>query len=77
MAKAIIDPQGYVIGQVSGEGHREMLDDLINDMIQEHQEKGTINYQEIRLSLGQSVSTPLRFPGKVLADEKCDRFGVS
>lgn len=76
----IIDPQGYVIGQVSGEGHREALDDLINDMIQEHQEKGTINYQEIRLSLEkqrQPVSTPLRFPGKVLADEKRDRLLIA
>ena len=80
MAKVIIDPQGYVIGQVSGEGHREALDDLINDMIQEHQENGTINYQEIRLSLEkqrQAVSTNLRFPGKVLADEKCDRLFIA
>jgi thiol-disulfide isomerase/thioredoxin len=66
----IIDPEGYVIGQISGEGNRDTLDELIQKLIQQHQNKGTINFQEISLTLEkqrQPLITPLAFPGKVLA----------
>ncbi|MBD2529256.1 redoxin domain-containing protein [Nostoc flagelliforme FACHB-838] len=66
----IIDPEGYVIGQISGEGNRDTLDELIQKLIQQHQKKGTINFQEISLTLEkqrQPLITPLAFPGKVLA----------
>jgi thiol-disulfide isomerase/thioredoxin len=66
----VIDPEGYVIGQVSGEGNRDILDQLIEKLIREHQDKGTINFQEISLTLEkqrQPLITPLAFPGKVLA----------
>jgi thiol-disulfide isomerase/thioredoxin len=66
----VIDPQGYVIGYVAGEGNRDVLDELIAKLIQEHREKGTINFQELSLTLEkqrQPLTTPLAFPGKVLA----------
>ncbi|MCC5657535.1 redoxin domain-containing protein [Nostoc sp. XA010] len=66
----IIDPEGYVIGQISGEGNRDTLDELIQKLIQQHQEKGTIDFQELSLTLEkqrQPLITPLAFPGKVLA----------
>lgn len=68
----IIDPEGYVIGQISGEGNRDALDELIQKLIQKHQDKGTINFQEISLTLEkqrQPLITPLAFPGKVLATQ--------
>jgi len=67
----MIDPEGYYLGSSSGEGNREALDDLISQVIQGHQEKGTINFQEISLTLEkqkQPLTTPLAFPGKVLVD---------
>ncbi len=66
----VIDPEGYVISYVSGEGHRNALDELIEKLISQHQEKGTINFQELSLTLEkqhQTLITPLTFPGKVLA----------
>jgi thiol-disulfide isomerase/thioredoxin len=66
----IIDPEGYVIGYVSGEGKRDFLDQLIAKVIEEHQQKGTINFQEIKHILEkqqQPIISPLAFPGKVLA----------
>lgn len=66
----VIDPEGYVIGYVSGEGNRDILDQLIEQLIREHKEKGTINFQELSLTLEkqrQPLITPLAFPGKVLA----------
>ncbi|MBD2180134.1 redoxin domain-containing protein [Planktothrix sp. FACHB-1355] len=68
----LIDPEGYCVGSVSGEGHRETLDDLISQLIQAHQQKGTINFQEITVALEkqrQRLTAPLAFPGKVLASE--------
>ncbi|MBD2510847.1 redoxin domain-containing protein [Nostoc muscorum FACHB-395] len=68
----IIDPEGYVIGQISGEGNRDTLDELIQKLIQQHQDKGTINFQELSLILEkqrQPLITPLAFPGKVLATQ--------
>ncbi|GAX37600.1 thioredoxin-like domain-containing protein [Nodularia sp. NIES-3585] len=66
----IIDPENYVVGYLSGEGKRDTLDELIQQLISQHQAKGTINFQEISLTLEkqrQPLITPLAFPGKVLA----------
>ncbi len=66
----IIDPEGYVVSSFSGEGKRDALDELIEELISQHQKKGTINFQELTLNLEkqrQPLITPLAFPGKVLA----------
>jgi thiol-disulfide isomerase/thioredoxin len=76
----VIDPEGYVIGYVSGEGNRNVLDRLIGELIHEHQEKGTTNFQELALILEkqrQPLVTPLAFPGKVLADGVGDRLFIA
>jgi thiol-disulfide isomerase/thioredoxin len=66
----IIDPEGYVIGYVSGEGKRDFLDQLVAKVIEEHQQKGTINLQQLSHILEKQqrpIISPLAFPGKVLA----------
>lgn len=75
----VIDPEGYVVGYVSGEGKRKFLDDLITKMVQEHRTKGTINFQHFRqvLEKEKAADTPLAFPGKVLADEAADRLFIA
>src|SRR5919202_6298874 len=76
----VIDPEGYVISSVSGEGNRDFLDRLIDQLIRQHQEKGTINSQELTLTLEkqrQPLATPLAFPGKVLADGEGERLFIA
>jgi thiol-disulfide isomerase/thioredoxin len=66
----IIDPEGYVIATLMGENKRDVLDELIQELIKQHQDKGTINLQELNIILEkqrQPIVTPLAFPGKVLA----------
>jgi thiol-disulfide isomerase/thioredoxin len=66
----VIDPEGYAIASISGEGKRDVLDQLIAKVISEHRDKKTINFQELSLTLEkerQPLITPLAFPGKVLA----------
>lgn len=65
----VIDPEGYVIASFIGEGKRDILEELI----QQYQNKGIINRQEINILLEkqrQPIITPLAFPGKVLATYK-------
>jgi thiol-disulfide isomerase/thioredoxin len=66
----VIDPESYVIGYVSGEGNREALDDLLSKLITEHKDRGAVKFKELSFRLEKErkpVSTPLAFPGKVLA----------
>ena len=68
----VIDPQGYIVATLTGEGKRQILDDLIEKLIQQHQEKDTIDFREIDLILEKQKTpliTPLAFPGKVLATD--------
>jgi thiol-disulfide isomerase/thioredoxin len=66
----VISPDGYVVDYFSGEGKREILDQVINQLIQQYQQQGNISFQKINLILekqSQPLVTPLAFPGKVLA----------
>lgn len=76
----ILDPEGYVIGSVSGEGKRSQLDELIGELIQTHQQKGTVNGQALNLTLEkqrQPLISQLAFPGKVLGDAASDRLFIA
>lgn len=75
----MIDPKGYVLGGISGEGHYDKLDDLIGRLIMEHRARGSLNEEPLKLTLEKSrVSTPiLSFPGKVLADPHGDRVFIA
>jgi thiol-disulfide isomerase/thioredoxin len=66
----VIDPESYVVGFVSGEGNRDALDELVGKLVAEYKDKNAIAFKELRFSLEKQrkpVSTPLAFPGKVLA----------
>lgn len=77
--RVLIDPAGYVIGQISGEGHYEILDKAITKTIEEFRQKGQLNEQPLKFVLERAKvgSLPLAFPGKVLADEKTKRLFIS
>ncbi len=72
---AVIDPQGYIIGFVAGEGRREFLDELIAKVIHEHQDT-IATHPEWIIDRPESI-TPLWFPSKVLADEASDRLFIA
>ena len=75
----LIDPAGYVIGRLSGEGGYEVLDKAISDSIAQFRKRGELNEAPLRLVLEKAKvgDLPLAFPGKVLADEKHDRLFIS
>jgi len=77
--QVLIDPNGYVVGQVSGEGQFETLDKAISQTIDEFRKKGQLNERPLKLALESAKvgNLPLAFPGKVLADEKSNRLFIS
>src|SRR5215204_1394933 len=75
----LIDPSGYVVGQVAGEGHYSALDGAIGELVAEAKKRGTLDARPLKFALERAKTgdLPLAFPGKVLADEKGDRLFVA
>jgi thiol-disulfide isomerase/thioredoxin len=76
---ALIDPEGQFCGEVSGEGNLDILQTAIKRVIAYHEAKGTLDRSPVRFDLERfkTPPTPLRFPGKLLADAASDRLFVS
>jgi DNA-binding beta-propeller fold protein YncE len=75
----MIDPEGYYCGFISGEGNREALDLVIEKVIAYHKAKRTLDESPVRFDLEREKvePTPLKFPGKILADEAGRRLFIS
>ena len=39
----VVDPEGYVVAQLAGEGHAHALDALVAELVAEHEAKGTLH----------------------------------
>ncbi len=75
----LIDPAGYVIGRVEGEGNAEILDQTIAKTIAEFRKRGELNEEPLKVTLERAKvgDLPLAFPGKILADAKNDRLFIA
>ncbi|WP_030738640.1 NHL domain-containing thioredoxin family protein [Streptomyces sp. NRRL S-31] len=62
----VIDPEGYVVAQHSGEGHAHTLERLVTELEAEHETKGTLRRGDGPYVPPEPEPTSLRFPGKVL-----------
>ncbi|WP_239437210.1 NHL domain-containing thioredoxin family protein [Arthrobacter alpinus] len=62
----VIDPEGYIVSHLSGEGHAAGLASFIPELIAEHEAKGTLHRGDGPYVAPEAVSRDLRFPGKVL-----------
>jgi thiol-disulfide isomerase/thioredoxin len=75
----LIDPEGYYCGYISGEGHREVLEQVLDRLIEYHRAKGTLDEAPVRFDLERhrAPKTPLRFPGKIIADAQAQRLFIA
>jgi thiol-disulfide isomerase/thioredoxin len=75
----LIDPGGYIIGKLSGEGGYAALDKAIADSIAEFRKRGELNEAPLKLVLERAKvgDLPLAFPGKIIADQKGDRLFIA
>jgi DNA-binding beta-propeller fold protein YncE len=77
--QVLIDPLGYVVGSVSGEGNYEVIDNTIAKLAEEFRKRGELNEQPLQLVLERTKvgDLPLAFPGKLLADAANNRLFIS
>lgn len=77
--QVLIDPAGYVIGAVSGEGNYDVIDEAITKTIDEFRARGELNEVPLQLTLERAKvgDLPLAFPGKILADGGGDRLFIA
>lgn len=75
----VIDAEGYVVGGVSGEGHYDVLDDVIGELIEDARARGRLDTRP--LALGRDAGAPggstLAYPGKVVVDEPSARLVIA
>ncbi|MES5819297.1 NHL domain-containing thioredoxin family protein [Streptomyces sp. RG80] len=62
----VIDPEGYVVAQHSGEGHVQAIHRLVTELVAEHEAKGTLRRGDGPYVAPEPEPTVLRFPGKAL-----------
>lgn len=65
----VVDPEGYVVAAMSGEGHGPGLASLVAELIEEHTAKGTLQPGDDPYVPPPPADTRLRFPGKAVALE--------
>jgi thiol-disulfide isomerase/thioredoxin len=63
----VVDPTGYVVAQLSGEGHAHGLGVLIEELVAEHEAAGTLRRGDGPYVAPPEPATALRFPGKAVA----------
>ncbi|MFI7596345.1 NHL domain-containing thioredoxin family protein [Actinoplanes sp. NPDC049681] len=63
---SVIDPEGYVVASMAGEGHAEGLSRLLDELIATHGAKGTLHRGDGPYVAPPADDTLLRFPGKAI-----------
>ena len=77
--QVLIDPAGYIVVGVSGEGNYDVMDQAIAKLVTDFRAKGELNEEPLKLVLERAKvgELPLAFPGKILADAKTDRLFIA
>jgi thiol-disulfide isomerase/thioredoxin len=63
---AVVDPTGYLVASMAGEGHAEGLSRLIDELIAKHTADGTLHRGDGPYVPPAPADTLLRFPGKAI-----------
>lgn len=73
----VVDPEGYVVSVAAGEGHADGLARLIDELVAEHDARGTLRRGDGPYVAPPPASTALRFPGKIVWRPETGTFLVS
>ncbi|WP_041294735.1 NHL domain-containing thioredoxin family protein [Isoptericola variabilis] len=63
----VVDPEGYVVAQMAGEGHASAIAALVRELVGEHEAKGTLHRGDAPYVPPEPTSGTLRFPAKAVA----------
>lgn len=75
----LIDPEGFAVWATSGEITFDQIDKLLKKGVPYYRKKGLLDETPVRFDLeaDRAARTPLRFPGKILADEPGNRLFIA
>ncbi|XVV03717.1 NHL domain-containing thioredoxin family protein [Actinosynnema sp. CA-248983] len=62
----VVDPEGYVVHVAAGEGHVDALRTVVQELIAEHEAKGTLHRGDGPYVPPAPADTTLRFPAKAI-----------
>jgi sugar lactone lactonase YvrE/thiol-disulfide isomerase/thioredoxin len=62
----LVDPEGYLVASMAGEGHAEGLARLIDELVVEHTQRGTLRRGDGSYVPAPEPGTSLRFPAKAI-----------
>jgi thiol-disulfide isomerase/thioredoxin len=60
----VVDPEGYIVASMSGEGHGPGIAGLVEELVAEHAAKGTLRRGNAPYAPPPLPASALRFPGK-------------
>ncbi|HEY5554367.1 MAG TPA: thioredoxin-like domain-containing protein, partial [Cellulomonas sp.] len=63
----VIDPEGYVVAHMAGEGHLHNLEVLVAELVRAHEAAGTLHRGDGPYVPPEPTSGTLRFPAKAIA----------
>ena len=63
----VIDPEGYIVATMAGEGHGSAVKALVTALVAEHEAKGTLRRGDSPFVPPPAREGALRFPAKVIA----------
>ena len=63
----VIDPEGYVVAHMAGEGHLHNLEVLVAELVRTHEGAGTLHRGDGPYVAPEPTSGTLRFPAKAIA----------
>jgi sugar lactone lactonase YvrE len=63
---SVVDPTGYLVASMAGEGHADGLARMIDDLIATHEARGTLRRGDGPYVPPPEPGTELRFPGKAI-----------
>ena len=75
----LIDPEGYAVWGTSGEITFEQVDKVIRAEMPYYRQRKLLDETPLHFDMERhaAAATPLRFPGKILADEASGRLFIS
>ncbi len=73
----LIDPRGRIMARHEGEINLDEFDQFIGKAAQEFQQNGLLDLKPLSFHTEAIRATPLRFPGKVLADAASNRLFIA
>ncbi|KAL6901972.1 hypothetical protein ACP4OV_004848 [Aristida adscensionis] len=78
----LIGPNGKVLAQISGEGHKKDLDEVVGAALEFYEEKKLLRSDPLPLALEKDkdsrlLTSPLKFPGKLAIDVQNNRLFIS